>query len=405
MRRRATPAPDLAAGLVPERCVRASRSRRRGFTLIEVIIVLAMLVMVLVACYSIFINILDTERAVVRITVPPKVGEAINSLIRRDLAGTFFKGSVERLDRQVFQGIDSDGSDGPQDRLTFLSTVDPTPRADLDEWESIRSITVVSYFLEPNEANDDYPTYTLYRKETTEFSGGNVLDAPGINYVVYDKVRSLNFQYYDGYDWFDEWYSDRRILEEQAYAEEEALRREEEASGIDRVSEEENVEFEETWELPAAAIPTAVRIQLEVYASVGREIFEKNGEPDIRFFSSVVPLLAAQRIKLEIETPEDAVAGGGMAGDDPTLDTFGAGGGAGGGRDGRGGPGRGDRRGAGGRRGPATDRGFAPGTGSGRGRGAAGAAARGAAGRAAAGAGGRAAAQALQGAGGGGARR
>ena len=65
-------------------------SRRGGFTLIEVVIALGMLVMVLVMSYQIFSNCIDTERRVIEITVPEKVGEGILTLMRKDLAGAVF---------------------------------------------------------------------------------------------------------------------------------------------------------------------------------------------------------------------------------------------------------------------------------------------------------------------------
>ena len=105
-------------------------SRQTGFTLIEVVIALFMLAMVLVMSYQIFSNCINTERKIIEITVPEKVGEGILTLMRRDLAGAVFKGCTEALDNQVFVGLDNPGQDGDADSIYFVTTVDPTPRED-----------------------------------------------------------------------------------------------------------------------------------------------------------------------------------------------------------------------------------------------------------------------------------
>jgi len=76
-----------------------------GFTLIEVIVALALLVVVLVTSYQIFSNCLTTERAIEELTVPEKVGEGVLTVMRRDVSGAFFKGAAASLGNQVFRGV------------------------------------------------------------------------------------------------------------------------------------------------------------------------------------------------------------------------------------------------------------------------------------------------------------
>ncbi|MCS5628049.1 MAG: prepilin-type N-terminal cleavage/methylation domain-containing protein, partial [Planctomycetes bacterium] len=125
---------------------------QEGFTLMEIVIVMAMLVVVLVTAYNIFLNCIETERKVEELSVPEKVGEGILTLMRRDLAGAVFKGCTEALDNQVFVGLDNPGQDGDADSIYFVTTVDPTPREEnLDDWENIRTLTMVGYRLEANQ--------------------------------------------------------------------------------------------------------------------------------------------------------------------------------------------------------------------------------------------------------------
>ena len=97
-------------------------------------------------------------------------------------------------------------------------------------------------------------------------------------------------------------------------------------------SEEEGLPIDQ--EQQAAAIPVAVRIQLQIYSGTGDEILEKgknnNKNPVVNTFTTMVPLLASRRISIPIEDEDLAAAGGaaggaaGAAGADGAVNTFGA---------------------------------------------------------------------------------
>ena len=310
------------------------RRKANGFTLIEVIIALTLLVIVLVTSYQIFSNCLITERTVEELTIPEKVGEGILTLMRRDIAGAFFKGSTEALAGQVFMGVDAEGVEGGEDRVFFLSSVDPKAREDLGDWESLRTVCVVGYFLQENQATDDHMSFTLYRKEITEFDQNGVLDAPGMNYVVYDKVKSLDIWYFDGYEWLPEWSSEAWIADQEALAAERAELEEAGLGGVPRVSQgttrdrgaDKNVNggragpagdpqiegdlFTDPLEEATAPIPVAVRIDLEIYAAIGRRVRTKNDEPILKRYSTIVPILTARRPEIDIAGRNAARAGG-----------------------------------------------------------------------------------------------
>lgn len=299
----------------------SANTRRMGFTLMEVVIVMAVLGGVLIVSYRIFVNCLDTARRVEKDTVPEKVGEGILTLMRRDLSGTVFKGCTEALNKQVFIGEDRHGQDGDEDSIHFVSTVDPTPREDLLEWENIRTLTMVNYRLERNTATN-YPTYTLYRKEILDFARRDISNMPGLNYSVYDKVKSLNIEYFDGYEWFGDWNSVDAIEEQQRLQQEqeEGDLRGGVNNNIPRVSGEAAQGDEESLgevEQQAAPIPTAVRIELEIYSVTNNKVDEKNGGPVVRKFTTLVPLLASRRLAIPIDDEmlaADGGAGGGRAG-------------------------------------------------------------------------------------------
>jgi type II secretory pathway component PulJ len=366
----ATPANDPRGSSPPRSERRGSTSERgsRGlrrrattaaFTLIELVVVMAMLIMVLLTAYRILANCLETDRYVQRATTPEKAGEAIISLIQRDLGGCFYRGLTEQLNRQVFVGLNREGAEGPADDLRFLTTSEPTPLVETSRFEGsgdFRSVTVVRYYLEPNSRIRDVAASKLFRREVSDFSTGNVLDAPGLNYEIYDKVRSINFTYYDPVVGLpvEEWDSERQIQlaesELQALAEADANA----PQRVGRVSEstpatttpnqggEPTLLLDEEEPLPPAAVPGAVRIEVEIFAGTGTEIDrDADGRPIVRKFSRIVRLLASQRIRIRTEETSDELAEtGGVSPDGgdggTTLRGTNAGGGGG-----RGGPGAG----------------------------------------------------------------
>lgn len=311
-------------------------SRQNGFTLIEIVIAMALLAWVLSTSYQIFSNCIDTERHVIEITVPEKVGEGILTLMRRDLAGAVFRGCTEQLDNQVFDGRSEGNDDQQDDSVYFVSTVDPTPGGDFMEWDNLRTLTVVGYHLKPNQVSSRYPTYTLYRKEMIDFAKRDITNAPGLNYSIYDKVKSLSIEYFDGYTWYPEWDS-RENIERMLIQQEDENNLAGTRSNIPRVTGDTAAEEEGLagdLEQQAAAIPVAVRIELQIYSGTGNEILEKgknnDKKPVVNTFTTMVPLLASRRIAIPIEEEDLAAAGGtgaggaGEAGADGAVNTFGA---------------------------------------------------------------------------------
>ena len=339
-----------------------------GFTLIELVIVMAILVMVLTMTYRMILDCLDAERTIDKLTIPEKVGEGILALFRSDLSGTIWRHSGTR----VFFVTDNGSAKAARDEIRFLSTVEPTPVEDATQGSTaqvstIRTITGLAYFLKQGGGIDGVPAYTLFRKEIIDFTDENPLEAPGTNYEVYDKIAYLSIECFDSYEsfWSQVWDSEAMINEELADLEAEteanagiaavgqrdddnegknpragtsakggeksrdpksgprdpstsrrAAAREQNAltrnaPGADpTLGEGQNAEL-----LPPAAVPSAVRIEIGIYAGQGGKI-ERDGQgtPIVRTYATIVPILAAQRVKVEPEENDPLLDGGEIAG-------------------------------------------------------------------------------------------
>jgi len=327
-------------------------ARSGAFTLIELIVALVILVIVLGMAYRILENSLRTEQWIEKENLPEKVGQGIMTLIRRDLEGTIHQ---DLGTDQVFEVIDGGSGEQARDEIHFYTTVEKTPLEDpagrsLDPQEDERSITAVSYFLKENQKG----LFTLFRREASASEADPFQGANGINYEIYDKVKSLSILCFDSQidreaveiPWLEVWDSRQRIqlAQEDVTAQEEAA-----ATGIPRVSPKAgastptaattaaaaksldgSAEGSPTEEqvLPPAAIPMAVRVEVTICAGDERGLFkDKSGNPIIRTFSTLVPLLSAVRIPLTLE--EDATSLDGT-GETSTVGGIGGPGGTGG---------------------------------------------------------------------------
>jgi prepilin-type N-terminal cleavage/methylation domain-containing protein len=369
---------------------------RRGFTLIELIVTLAILVIVLGMAYQILENCLRTERWVERASRPEEIGQAIISLIRKDLEGTVYRNIGS--DR-VFQVIDGGSGPAARDELQLYTTQEPTPPEEMgdggvaDETLNHRTITAVTYYLKENSQG----LYTLFRRENVGTETDPFLGGGGINREIYDKVKSLSFLCFDataqdqlgGQMWVESWDSAQQIL--LASQDEEAQAAQQ--GGIPKISgsgktatprpgatptsapaDSGAVEGMTTL-LPPAAIPTAVRIEITIYTGDERGLYRNaDGTPMApQLFTAIVPILTAQRIPLSSldDAMGDGKGGAGGPGSGATvsgpLTRSGKGGGKGGGPGGKGGGngGKGGPPGGSGRGGPPAGGGRGSGSGAG----------------------------------------
>ncbi len=295
---------------------------RHGFTLVEVVLAMTLLVTVLAVSYNVIVDCLETDRQIDKVALPEKVGEGVMMLFRRDLAGVYFR----QLGRRIFFISDGGSPPNSRDEMRLITTVPPTPIEELEGGANTvyqsRSLTGVHYFLRDNPDVQDVRAMTLFRKEITTFDPIAPLDAPGAAYEVYDKVAYLNIEAFDGFLWTPEWDSEVQIAVEE---EELAFYQEQQQGQIARVSAAQApvetinaapgvapTATTDQISLPSA-VPSAVRVEFGVYVGRGNTVeFDSNGEPILKVYSATVPIITARR--MFISGGEDSGMGDGGSG-------------------------------------------------------------------------------------------
>ena len=324
-----------------------ARRGPRGFTLIEVVIAITILATVLTMAYTILSKILDSEKTISRMSTPEKIGGGILSVIRRDLMSTVFN----NLGEEVFQVIDGGEDESAQDEIEFFSTVPPlnpeTLGGQFDDFNNpdlgnsnqdvfYSGVTAVRYFLRPTPYATGEQLYTLFRSENIDIGTQDPFVDGGISYEIYDRVRSLNIECFDGFEWWTVWFSQESLEREQLEKEElaalqadrdtignarnitERNDREPDQSknasrtgnraGTDELDDEfGNDPLDQFYEslLPPVAIPVAVRVSITFLAGDEKGAYVKSGsltgELEEYTFSTVIPLLTAMRVPLKSE--------------------------------------------------------------------------------------------------------
>ncbi|MAW77999.1 MAG: hypothetical protein CMJ95_11530 [Planctomycetes bacterium] len=273
----------------------------RGFTLIEIVVVLAIFGFVMMASYTILTSTLEADRRIQRATMTGKVGEAILNQMRRDLQGAVWRG----LGQEVFRGEDRGDEDSAEDVIDFLTTAPvPTPDDDISNWTG--EISSVGYALRPGEDSGDL---ILFRRVEWDLES-DPLDQ-GSRSALYDRVKAMDIHYLDEEgEWAREWDAKSLLPEENLsdfpYLDErEQLGDEEEESDdsepvlqpgdIDPTTGE--VIPEEPLPLP---LPRAVQIVLYLhYGNEQGRILDADDQPLVERFSTIVPLLVSDQILVE----------------------------------------------------------------------------------------------------------
>jgi len=193
--------------------------RRRGFTLIELMVTALILTIVLGAVYASLRVGLAAWRATEIESDQNQLARVVLSHISRELRSAFVtpSGSASAFEFLGLPG-EGEGTDGGYaDRLAFVYAAPSGPAADAGA-----QLRRVAYFLGESEERSAGRALSLYRYDESALEP--VLDLRGfmegdIDQLdndramtdpeeLLDSVKELQFSYYNGVEWTEEWLSD-----------------------------------------------------------------------------------------------------------------------------------------------------------------------------------------------------
>lgn len=166
--------------------------RRRGFTLIEVLMTVALTAMVFAMIGGILLSVINASENIEKQLASEKAGYGILSTIRRDLTGLY----AYDLGGLAFKGVDNTEGGKDADTLHFVTTADSATSADGTKPKLVE----VGYRLRM-----DNEILGLYRRAGA-FEGDPI--SSGESYTeIFAGLHSFNVQYMDpdNKEWKDEW--------------------------------------------------------------------------------------------------------------------------------------------------------------------------------------------------------
>ncbi len=169
----------------------SKHSTQHGFTLIEVLLAIAISSVVMLVVGSAFVGILNARQQVNAQTESTEAGSRILNLIQRDLDGLWYHNIKKN---RVLVARNHDIAGFPVDKLDFLTSTNAANYVlDTDERPQKPSICEVGYWL---KTNPDTPgLMQLWRREDPLVD--DEITTEGTFQLVHDRIRSFNITYYE----------------------------------------------------------------------------------------------------------------------------------------------------------------------------------------------------------------
>lgn len=183
-------------GMGTAHVLRFTSHASRGFTLLEVLLALTILAVIMTSIYTSFSTsgrnieraegVRDgTDRG--RTLISRLTNDISNACIVGGMSETFFYGKKFETEEEKLR-FDSI-------HLTTLTNWRKPDSREMELWE-------VGYFF---QERPDGKGRVLMRKEKREFLKGVPSKEGGVDYELTDAVQALQFRYYNGAKWTDEW--------------------------------------------------------------------------------------------------------------------------------------------------------------------------------------------------------
>jgi len=172
-------------------------SVRTGFTLLEVVISVGILVVILTIIYNAFNSSMEVFTAMENRGNAYAQARLVLNRMSEEIASTYLSGKNRNTG---LLGEDKDEDDLPFDSLHFTSLSHIRWVKDSKESE----LCEIGYYLEKDEETGES---FLFRREDWNVDG--TLEEGGRSLELAEGVDAINFRYYDGEEWVDDW--DSRI--------------------------------------------------------------------------------------------------------------------------------------------------------------------------------------------------
>ncbi|MFM1944816.1 MAG: hypothetical protein RI897_3798, partial [Verrucomicrobiota bacterium] len=162
----------------------------QAFTLIELTVSASLMAIILTTAYACLNATLASRR-----TLETQADVLQSGRVALNLIATDLRNACPLSPEFEFLGMNRTINETEADNLDFAThTPSPQPTLPRSDW------CEVSYFL---SKTPEATTWTLYRRR--DFTPDNKPLSGGSREEVAQRLQGVRFEYYDGWDWYDEW--------------------------------------------------------------------------------------------------------------------------------------------------------------------------------------------------------
>jgi len=172
---------------------------RRGFTLLEILLAIALVAIIMAVAYGIVVSTVQAAERIEETTLGTEIGPVILNQFRQDVEAAF----VPDQEKDWFVGQDRKGSSGDRDRIDFVAGVTAFGADDSFAEAKFHNVNEIGWLVEDSRKNAGETV--LYRREDY-FTDDEPLKG-GRMAALYDRVVAFDVTYWDGEKWVESWQS------------------------------------------------------------------------------------------------------------------------------------------------------------------------------------------------------
>lgn len=169
-----------------------------GFTLMEMVLTLAIVVAILGVIYAVFVTTIAGQQEIENLMDSTSIGPSIMMQIIQDLESL----TIPTGDKNYFLGQDTQDSIHDTDRIDFVSSA--LALSTEENKPQFATLNEVSYLLKRNDKESSLShLFILYKRHQPHID--EEPQKGGILHEIYNRCRGLDLKFYDGKDWLDGW--------------------------------------------------------------------------------------------------------------------------------------------------------------------------------------------------------
>lgn len=168
----------------------------KGFTLLELLVALGIVAVLVTVLYETFSAVLQSTKQVEEVAEMDQMARISLGVLTNELRSAYWRSEGDQPTSFIFIGMDGESGGRPSDTLRFTTLSQSRTGAGIGD----PSLSEVEYELITVPGTET--AVLMHREETNLLS---LSEKTLEQFELAEQVSGLNFRYFDGENWADEW--------------------------------------------------------------------------------------------------------------------------------------------------------------------------------------------------------